>query len=69
MNRIQFDSEGRMLSIDNVELDKPPQSKNQILESPSFQPLSITDSPTKGWSLYEDNKPLIPLKFSNGKTQ
>ena len=79
--RLEFDSQGRLLSIEKQLLDftedKNPQ-KDLNVELKTSESLSFLkdESPKlenifegKYWSLYQKDKPLNPLTFSNGKTQ
>tara|TARA_Y100000310_G_scaffold334891_1_gene415639 strand:+ start:946 stop:3015 length:2070 start_codon:yes stop_codon:yes gene_type:complete len=81
VKRLQFDSQGRPKEIDGQLLDF---DKNQNAFSNTNQVLKTSDSlsflkedetklenifENKHWSLYQNDKPLSPLKFSNNKTQ
>ena len=81
--RLEFDSEGRLIKVNRQLLEftdenkyKNTLQKNQELknsdslsflkeETPKLENIFEKDY----WSLYQDDKPLNPLRFSNGKTQ
>ena len=80
MSRLEFDSEGRLIGVDNKKIsNKKPERKLMTSEDlfvdeiDKFEEIFIDD----GWSLYESfqkqevtcGKKLEPLRFSNGKTQ
>ena len=81
MSRIKFSSSGKLESVDGKLLDFEPadsySGEEVVLKtSDSLQFLKEDKSKKIGnifehdyWSLYEGEKPLLPLKFSNGKTQ
>jgi Rad3-related DNA helicase len=64
MKRLQFDSEGRILSVDGGDVDIK-------FESPIEPVVSFesVDENNDDWSLYEGQNKLCPLEFSNKKTQ
>ena len=84
MKRIGFNSEGRMISIDNATLDIF-NGFNDVSESDSKESAKLRTSQhfelledskvydnrkeRQYWSLYDKSGSLEPLKFSNGKTQ
>ncbi|MBX4212432.1 DUF2075 domain-containing protein [Candidatus Pacearchaeota archaeon] len=59
--RMNFDSDGKLVSVDEPKLDLFPSKRK---EEPIFEPVL-----EKEWSLYEQGNLLSPLLFSNGKTQ
>ena len=79
--RLEFDSQGKLIRVDRQLLDftnKEEYSYNKNHELKTSDSLSFLkeDEPklenifeNKYWSLYQNDKPLNPLKFSNGKTQ
>ena len=79
--RLEFDSQGRLIKVDRQLLefmDRDSQTPKDNLELKTSDSLSFLkeDNPklenvfeNKYWSLYQEDKPLNPLKFSNGKTQ
>ncbi len=84
MNRIQFDSAGRIIGVDNklasfpmhkiqenYEDEEKFDSSLKTSDSLSFMKDESFDNVTdsSSWSLYADKNKLPPLKFSNGKTQ
>ena len=82
---MQFDSNGRLLSVDNKLIDFPSKNKSERVEydedivseqlrtsaSLSFLKDEVfgKEADSSSWSLYVDQKKLPPLRFSNGKTQ
>lgn len=84
MNRLKFDSSGRLESVDGkiVDFEKRFEKKRNSSENIKLKTSDSLDflkevAPKKienifekeHWSLYQGEKPLDPLKFSNGKTQ
>lgn len=75
MNRLEFDSSGKLIGIDSkiVFGETEVQKRGDLRTSDSLEFLkeigfeNIFDKPY--WSLYETGKELSALKFSNGKTQ
>ena len=79
--RLEFDSQGKLIIVDKQLLDftdkkEDTSIKNQELKTSDSLSFLKEDEPklenifeNKYWSLYQDDKPLTPLKFSNGKTQ
>ena len=81
--RLQFNAQGKLVGVDNsVQWASNPDSGNdgsdnevetlKRSDSLSFLQQQRTIEPIlddSGWSLYNDGKKLIPLAFSNGKTQ
>ncbi|MBX4196188.1 hypothetical protein KW805_01210 [Candidatus Pacearchaeota archaeon] len=60
MERMKFDSQGKLISVDELKLDVFP-------SSPREETLQQVDD--AAWSLHEHGRLLSPLLFSNGKTQ
>lgn len=96
MKRLEFNSQGKLVGVDNNLLDfkTKTQNKNPYQKFPprnSYQNTQYETNPNLKtsesleflkqskkienifdkdyWSLYQNDKPLAPLKFSNGKTQ
>lgn len=82
--RLEFDSEGRLLSVDKKLLDYSREKEDiyeiglnhELKTSKGLSFLSEDNEKVfndifdeRYWSLFKDNKKLEPLKFSNGKTQ
>ena len=76
MSRIEFNTQGQLMSVDKklVEFSPIKIEKKNLKTSESLKFLK-TERPQqssedkKYWSLYQNDKLLEPLKFSNGKTQ
>ncbi|MBS3088468.1 hypothetical protein J4402_01675 [Candidatus Pacearchaeota archaeon] len=71
MERLQFDSEGRLVGVDNKRVAVKENPRKLMTSADLVQSAGGEIEPifNEGWSLYEDGKKLAPLKFSNGKTQ
>ncbi|MFH1425121.1 MAG: helicase C-terminal domain-containing protein [archaeon] len=75
MSTPQFNALGQFIGVDDKTLDIYPQkSKKNLITSGKLEFLKPSqklsnDKDTDFWSLYEKDKLLSPLKFSNGKTQ
>ena len=75
MERMKFDSQGKLMSVDGSSFETyAPVKKTALQTSDSLEFLKedkqIGDIFQKNfWSLYKDNHPLKPLEFSNRKTQ
>lgn len=75
MERLKFNSDGKLIGVDDKIIEyKKTKSQPKLRNSDSLEFLkpekkleNIFDK--KYWSLYEEEKPLSPLKFSNNKTQ
>jgi len=74
MSRLTFNPNGQLIRVDQKLLTSPvPQSNKNLKTSKDLTFLEenqigeIFDK--KYWSLYQNQKPLPPLEFSNGKTQ
>jgi hypothetical protein len=77
MERLKFDSQGRLSFVDNRQVSEESRHREKVElrtsddleflkeERPKVENIFEKDS----WSLYDDGKLLNPLKFSNGKTQ
>jgi Rad3-related DNA helicase len=73
MKRLRFYSQGKLLSVDGT-FESSYSAQAQKLKTSSslniFEEQVLDNSKdTKYWSLYEKEKRLEPLRFSNGKTQ
>ena len=85
MKRLKFDSQGRLIGVDGADIrydDLNNKSKDKSNDDFEKKILKKSDSLTfledkkvenifekDYWSLFEGEKQLLPLKFSNGKTQ
>ena len=85
MKRLKFDSQGRLIGVDGADIrydDLNNKSKDKSNDNFEKKILKKSDSLTfledkkvenifekDYWSLFEGEKQLLPLKFSNGKTQ
>ncbi len=79
MKRLSFDSQGKLVEIDGEYVSGSlSNNQKQVLQLKTSDSLDfLKEEKTKlnnifdksYWSLYENNAPLEPLKFSNGKTQ
>jgi Rad3-related DNA helicase len=74
MQTMIFDENGRPVGVRNVKEGSIPKENLKTSDSLDFlkddNDSKFEDIFAKNyWSLYEGNKPLSPLKFSNGKTQ
>ena len=79
VGRLGFDSQGRLIRVDRQLLEFTENKKTSPRQSlKTSDSLEFLKDETKKlenifekeyWSLYENDKPLKPLRFSNGKTQ
>lgn len=78
MERLKFDSEGRLIAIDEKNIELPASQKPSLHLKTSDSLEFLKENPKKPlenifeqgfWSFYIDNQPIPPLKFSNNKTQ
>jgi energy-coupling factor transporter ATP-binding protein EcfA2 len=80
MERLKFDSNGRLAAIDgkivDFEEDENEEYFGKLKTSKDIQFLNVEETPhldwkeeNEHWNLFSEDKRLEPLKFSNGKTQ
>lgn len=67
MKRVNFDSSGRISTVDGAKGPSAPKKMQAVMYEPEMKPEGVVDPSM--WSLYNENTKLQPLQFSNGKTQ
>ncbi|MDP3987066.1 MAG: helicase C-terminal domain-containing protein [Nanoarchaeota archaeon] len=70
MSKLIFDSSGRLVGLNRENSEKKLQTSDSLDFLKEDSPRKVGDIFEKNfWSLYENDAPLNPLRFSNGKTQ
>ncbi|MBI2629549.1 DEAD/DEAH box helicase family protein [Candidatus Pacearchaeota archaeon] len=79
MERLIFDSSGKLIGVDGKNIEKPKEKEKKLKTSDTLSFLKpekeanleeIKEAMRNPyWNLYSEGKSILPLKFSNGKTQ